>query len=61
MKFKSFRTWTLLTFLIVLAASSACTYHEDPDRTGNRIREDTTVHQHSDGSTSTERSTQIIR
>jgi hypothetical protein len=61
MKLNHFRTWTLLTLLIALAGSSACTYHEDIDRTGNRTREETTVRHNSDGSTSSERSTQINR
>jgi hypothetical protein len=61
MKLKHFRTWTLLTFLIALATSSACTYHEDKDRGGIRTSEETTIRHNSDGSNSSERSTQINR
>jgi hypothetical protein len=61
MKLKHFRMWTLLTLLIALAASAACTYHEDIDRAGTRSQVDTTVRHNSDGSTSSERSTQINR
>lgn len=68
MKINTIRTWTLLTLLIVAAGISACAHevsHTESDKAnwfgGGRTRTETTVMQNSDGTVSSERSTQTTR
>ena len=68
MKLNTFRTWTLLTLLTLLAGLSACAReisHTESDKPnwfgGGRTRTEATVYQNPDGTISSESSKQTTK